>query len=285
MKVSIIIPVRRATKTLEACIESITAACAGIDAEILVAWSTADPTAQIAANLKGVRSLPAEGRRSVPQLRRNGVEAAKGEYVLITEDHCTVDVNWLQTLLHATETNPAAAWGGPVQNGRTTWLGWAHFYTRYTAFLPPGTEGPTRHLPGNNALYRRADLEALAAEFKDGFWEAEFNTVLTAARGPFWYVPAAPVTQNQQRGLFEYIALRYRHGRCYGARCGKPHSAVFFFVALLLYWRGLRAALRTGEGPRFLAVSPLLAIYYAAWAAGEMIGYLAGPGDSCSDTD
>jgi len=285
LKLSVVVPVRKAVHTLPRTIESLRAACEGIESEIIVVYSTADETAAVAGALEGVRLLRREGLLSVPQLRRDGVRAARGEYVLITEDHCTVEPCWARSLLQAAERHPASAWGGPVRNARVSWLGWAHYFTRYTAFLPPAESGYTRHLPGNNALYRKDGLNAFATEWADGFWEAEFNVVLTRERGPFWYAADAPVTQQQRRGLLEYAALRYRHGRCYGARCGKPHSAIFFFVAALLYWRGLNAAIRKGVAGRFLSVSPLLIVYFAAWAAGEMIGYAAGAGGSCSDTD
>jgi len=285
VKLSIVIPVRRATTTLDGCVASMKAACAGMDAEIVVAYSEGDETAAVAGALTGVRLVRMAGRRSVPQLRRDGVRAADGEFILITEDHCMVGADWVRGLLLAAEEHPASAWGGPVRNGRTSWLGWAHYFTRYTAFLPPGQTGYCAHLPGNNALYRRDDLLAFATEWSDGFWEAEFNVVLRRERGPFWYSPEAVVTQAQQRGIFEYVSLRYRHGRCYGARCGKPHSAVFVFVAALLFWRGLRMAVQNGEAARFCVVSPLLVVYYSAWAAGEMVGYLGGAGASCGDTD
>lgn len=285
MKLSIIVPVRKARTTLNATVDSMLRACNGIDAEVIVAYATGDETCAIAEKLLGVRLLRANGKHSVPQLRRDGVRAAQGEFVLITEDHCTVAPDWAHNLLAAAETHPASGWGGPVINARDSWLGWTHYLTRYTAFLPPGKAAYTRHLPGNNALYRKDDLLSFATEFADGFWEAEFNIVLTRERGPFWYVPEAAVEQQQQRGLFEYASLRYRHGRCYGARCGRPHSAIFFFVAALLFWRGLRAAFKNRLALRFALSSPLLVVYYAAWAAGEMVGYLAGAGDSCSDTD
>jgi len=272
-------------KTLDDCVASVKLACVGIDAEIVVAYSEDDETAELAGGLTGVRLVRMAGRRSVPQLRKDGVRAAEGEFILIAEDHCSVGLDWARTLLRAAAEHPAGAWGGPVRNGRTSWLGWAHYFTRYTAFLPPGRAGYCAHLPGNNALYRREDLLALATEWCDGFWEAEFNTVLRRERGPFWYVPEAVVTQGQIRGFLEYVSLRYRHGRCYGARCGKAHSAVFVFVAALLFWRGLRLAVENAEARRFCFVSPLLIVYYAAWAGGEMAGYLAGSGGSCGDTD
>ncbi len=285
MKLSIVIPVRRATKTLAECVASMRTTCHGLDAEVIVAYATEDETARLAEQLSGVRLVRAVGRRSVPQLRRDGVQAAQGEYVLITEDHCIASNDWARTLLQAAEAHPASGWGGPVQNARRSWLGWVHYLTRYTAFLPPGKVGFTRHLPGNNALYRREDLAALSEEWRGGFWEAEFNEVLVRGQRPFWYVPEACIDQRQMRGLLEYVSLRYRHGRCYGARCGKPHSAVFFFVAALLFVRGLRAAVRSGKAVRFGTAAPLLIVYYFAWAAGEMVGYLAGAGNSCSDTD
>ncbi len=285
MKLSIVVPVRKARVTLEQTIASLLLSCKGIDAEVLVAYASEDETCEIVEQLQGVRLLRANGKYSVPQLRRDGVRAAQGEFVLITEDHCTVAPDWAAKLLAATGQHPASGWGGPVINARESWLGWTHYLTRYTAFLPPGKAAYTRHLPGNNALYRKDDLLSLATEFADGFWEAEFNVVLTRERGPFWYTPEAPVKQQQQRGLIEYASLRYRHGRCYGARCGKPHSAIFFFVAALLFWRGLRASVNNGLTLRFALSSPLLAVYYAGWAAGEMVGYIAGAGDSCSDTD
>lgn len=285
MKLSIIVPVRKARATLQRTVASLLRACDGIDAEVIVAYASEDETCEIANGLAGVRLVRTSGKRSVPQLRRDGVRAAQGEFVLITEDHCTVAPDWAAKLLAAAEAHPASGWGGPVINARESWLGWTHYLTRYTAFLPPGKAAYTRHLPGNNALYRKDDLLSFATEFTDGFWEAEFNVVLTRERGPFWYAPEAPVKQQQQRGLLEYASLRYRHGRCYGARCGKPHSAIFFFVAALLFWRGLRAAVNNGLALRFLLCSLLLSVYYAAWAAGEAVGFIAGAGDSCSDTD
>jgi glycosyltransferase involved in cell wall biosynthesis len=285
MKLSIIVPVRRARATLKQAVASLVRACDGIDAEVIVVYASDDETCEIAERLEGVRLLRVEGKHSVPQLRRDGVRAARGEFVLITEDHCTVAPDWAASLLAAADQHPASGWGGPVVNARDSWLGWTHYLTRYTAFLPPGKAAYTRHLPGNNALYRKDDLLSFATEFAGGFWEAEFNVVLTRERGPFWYAPEAPVNQQQQRGLFEYASLRYRHGRCYGARCGKPHSSIFFFVAALLFWRGLRAAVNNGLALRFTLSSPLLAVYYATWAAGEMVGYIAGAGGSCSDTD
>src|SRR5258708_9871164 len=152
MKLSIVVPVRRATTTMAAAIESLRHACAGIDAEIVVAYSAIDPTAAIAGELTGVRLVRRGRKCSVPQLRRDAIRAATGDFILIAEDHCTVAPDWAAGLLRAAEQHPASGWGGPVANGRTTLLGWAHYFTRYTAFLPPGHAGYTKHLPGNNAL-------------------------------------------------------------------------------------------------------------------------------------
>jgi hypothetical protein len=44
------------------------------------------------------------------------------------------------------------------------------------------------------------------------------------------------------------------------------------------------AAKRTHRREYLLAL-PLLLVCYAAWTAGEVAGYLGGPGEACSQTD
>jgi hypothetical protein len=288
LSLSIVVPVRQAQRTLLPAIDNLLAECRGLPAEVIVVCSADDETSRLIADRTDaqLQVIVKPGRHSVPQLRRDAVRQSQAEFIVITEDHCLVPAGWVRLFLELPSKHPASAWGGPVSNGRRSLLGWCQYFTRYSAFLPPGNRGYTKALPGNNACYRREHLIELAGELSDGFWEAEFNTVLAECHGPFWFEPALGVEQRQHRGLIEYFSLRYRHGRCYGARSGRPISAIFPAVTAILMWRAFRNVWRRGEKIfLFLLVSPLLSGYFLAWALGEMTGYLRGPGDSCSDTD
>jgi hypothetical protein len=54
----------------------------------------------------------------------------------------------------------------------------------------------------------------------------------------------------------------------------------------LLALRSARAvAAKRAHRREYVLALPLLLICYAAWTAGEVAGYLGGPGEACSQTD
>jgi len=57
---------------------------------------------------------------SVFELRARAVEAARGEFIALTEDHCIVGADWCAQILEAFRLNPdAMGVTGPVLNGST----------------------------------------------------------------------------------------------------------------------------------------------------------------------
>ena len=292
--ISVLLPVRRAEATIAKTVESLLAQCVGQDVEVILAVCQGDQSLSGLVLSKPLRALNVKGPAGVPQLRRAAAAVACGDYLVITEDHCRFPVDWLSGLVQAAARNAGAVCGGPVDNGRDTLAGWAQYFTRYSAFLPVGPERAQHSLPGNNAVYPRALIDRHPALLNDGFWEAEFNAELARSGVPFVLIPELAVSQNQHRGAGEYIPLRFRHGRCYGARrfAGSSNSAKAKLLLLcpilpaLLYWRMLRAVWRARwKSAKFLASTPLILIYVCAWCVGEVTGYLAGPGQSCTETD
>ena len=178
-------------------------------------------------------------------------------------------------------------------NGRFTYAGWAQYFTRYSSFMPPRTEGWTQSLPGNNACYRRETMETFGEHLREGFWEAEFNQELARAGRRMWMCPDLPVIQRQERGALGYIPLRFRHGRCYGARrvqSSPGQRGILLFrsplIPAVLLIRATRAVFAKQQNRlRFVSVLPLLGAYIVSWAAGEVTGYLLGSGQSCQGTD
>ncbi len=266
-----------------------------MNAELIVTVSDTDPTAELLKklDLQGVRLLVAEGAQGIPQLRRNGVNASTAQYIVITEDHCTFPDGWLQELVNAMDRPAVDVSGGGVDQGLKTYAGWAQYFTRYSNFMPPSVEGSTKMLPGNNACYRRDVLLRRADLLIDGFWEAEFNHEIVKEK-PFWLCAGATVRQHQNRGTLGYIPLRFRHGRCYGARrwLATPLSqrtALLLqspLIPALLFVRSARAVFSKSRNRwRFAAACPLLFVYFLAWGVGEVTGYLGGAGGSCVRTD
>ena len=127
---------------------------------------------------------------------------------------------------------------------------------------------------------------------RDGFWEAELNEALSSQNVTFWMSPALAVKQHQRRGLLEYIALRFRHGRCYGARrIIKAQTREWLLLVLrtplvpfVLFARSARAVFtKRQHRDKFLLAVPLLFLCYCSWAGGESLGYLLGGGSVETD--
>src|SRR5262249_6763010 len=139
----------------------------------------------------------------------------------ITEDHCLFAPGWVATCIRIHGERDIAAVGGPVENGRTgSALDWAIYFSRYLGSMPPQSLGSTSALPGNNACYRREVLEEFARFYAEGFWEHDFNRELAAYGYVLWRDPGLVVTHNKPYRFFPYLALRYRHARCFGGMTG-----------------------------------------------------------------
>jgi glycosyltransferase involved in cell wall biosynthesis len=284
----VIVPVRQAMATIRTTLADLLAQECAEPFEIVAVVSAGDPTAPALAKLRDprLRVIVASGSCGVPQLRRDGVASSSARFIAITEDHCRFPEGWIRDIVAAIEAHGVEISGGPVGNQRRSLAGWAQYFTRYSSFMPPMAEGLTRTLAGNNACYRREVLLEHAELLRDGFWEAEFNHALLRAGCRMWIAPSLEVGQRQQRGLLAYIPLRYRHGRCYGARREKKHWLGAPLIPALLYFRAARAVFgKRRNRVVFLTVSPLVLVYMTAWAVGEIAGYLFGAGRSCLETD
>ena len=295
-QISVIVPVRHAARTVRSTLENLLAECRNVPAEIIAVVSEQDGSREAMKGLSSpaLQVVVVPGVEGVPQLRRDGVRRARAPWVVITEDHCRFPKGWLSALNRGLPADGSQIRGGPVMNGCRTIAGWAQYFSRYTAFMPPVSAGRTRLLPGNNACYSRAVLELHADLLRDGFWEAEVNAVLARSGYSLWMAPELSVVQRQVRGSLAYAAVRYRHGRSYGGRRFRGASgpgrikllAQIPLIAPVLYWRGARAVFeKRSNRAAFLAATPLLGLYYAAWAVGEAVGYVFGEGDSSRHTD
>jgi hypothetical protein len=289
---SIVVPVRHAEETIVRTMEALLDQCRGLEAEVIAVVSAEDPSREALrafVSRAEVRVIEMPGRRSVPELRGEGVRAAAGRLVAITEDHCLFSEGWLATMRDILDQREVAAAGGPVENGRTgSVLDWAIYFSRYLGSMPPVGLGAVGGLPGNNACYRGEVLERFRSLYQDGFWEHEFNRELAAYGYLLWQDPRLVVTHHKPYRFWPYLGLRYRHARCFGGRepGGVGRILASPLTPALLALRGVQTIRRKQRRQRqFLLSFPALLLCYLVWFWGELVGRVAGPGQTCSQTD
>lgn len=290
--ISVVIPVRFAESTLPTTVADV---LAGPADEVVVAVSTTDSTATLVAELAAVdarvRMVRVPDPNSVPQLRLAGYRACRGEIIAFTEDHCRLAPDWPAPLAAALQDRSVGVAGGPVPNSRSgSMTDRAIYASRYAVFAPPVQAGPCAALPGTSIAYRRETLERFLSSDAPGLWEFELNLSIAGGGLTQEMVPEAWASHGKPYRFLPYCALRMRHGRCFAGRRRAAGASVWTalrtpLLPVLLSVRTLRAlAAKSGWASRLALLLPVAAIHFC-WALGELIGYLAGSGRSCSETD
>lgn len=258
--------------------------------EVVVAVS--DPRAippDAAERYPGVTWLK-QPNGSVFSLRALAVAHARADVVAVTEDHAWVASDWCRRVLDAHAEHPTvAAIGGVVENGATTTLvDWASFFVSNGASMPPITNGPTDTISLQaNVSYKRRVLPTRLPAL--GLMQMTFNRDLAANGVTLVADDRLVVTHVQALGWRGHTAAHFHNGRS---------IAAFRLTAMPAAMRPLRAlgcvvlppvmlarTLWTVAGKRrhrkeLLASVPLMVWLLCCHALGELLGYVAGPGDS-----
>jgi hypothetical protein len=237
-----------------------------------------------------VEVIAVDQKLTIPALRHLGVVRARGDLVAILEDHGEVDHDWASALLEA-HRGPWGAVGGVVENGREGLVNWAAFFCEYTPYMGPVHEGESTDLPGNNIAYKRPHLLRHAHELEQGRWESWINDKLRVDGVPIASTNKAVVRHIKPFRLGHFLVQRFHFARSYAGmrRVDQSLSKRLIYgvgslaLPALLLLRVTRTALaKKRHLGKFAASVPLIAVFYTVGAAGEMIGYLIGPGDSLS---
>jgi len=237
-----------------------------------------------------LRIIETQNMDSTARARAAGIRAAAADIVVLTEDHSLPEPDWAESLIQAHDGDWAVV-GPAVGNGNPrSLLSWANLLIEYSEWLDPAPRGEARHLPGHNSSYKRDVLLSYGDAL--GRW-LEADSVLhwdLRAKGHRLYLEPAARTQhfNFSR-LGSSIALRFHAGRLFaGMRrsdWGPARRLVYAvgspLIPFVRLYRIVKELLRPDRPcqliPRLL---PLFLLLLAADAAGELIGYLGGPGTS-----
>lgn len=233
-------------------------------------------------------AVPAE--TGIPTMRRLAFGRATADSVAVIEDHVLVPPDWAARLVAARSAGHAVA-GGSVLNGATDRLvDRAAFLCEYGHMLEPQEPGPADWITGNNVVYARDLLERFSDVIAQDRWEDHLHRAISEAGIPLVACPEVEVAHMMHyRSGFEYAGQRYLYSRAYAgmrtAANGLPAKLAYglgaFVLPPVLLIRVLRSAWRRPDTRRDVVPSlPLLALFVTAWAAGEAVGALFGPGDA-----
>ncbi len=287
---SVLIGARDAAATIEGCLASLEVQLNEL-VEVVVADGSADDTAdRIARRFPWVHLVRCQPM-SAGELLREAFKGSNGKLVALAAPHVTFAPTWVDAAL-ASPRHGTVAVGGAVAPGPSSVCGigaWAAFLCEYSDFLPPLDEGPAMILTGNNVIYQRAVLEE--SDLRDGLEKTWVNQGLARRGARFWRDPALVVVHDRPYRFRTFLAKRFHHGRCYGAKRARGwprhrrlgRALISPLLPALLGFRIIRAVAPKRQYLRHLLLAqPLLALFHASWAIGEGWGYLTGPGDSCA---
>jgi glycosyltransferase involved in cell wall biosynthesis len=278
------------------CLASLRDQVGRVGGEIIVVDRTGEATRRrVAREFPGVRVIaaPADHRPTVPEMRRIGVDHARAEIVAILEEHCTAPPQWVEQIATGLRADDAAI-GGPILDDRFGRLrDWVVYFSEYHNYLPPWPNEERFALNGANIAYRRGKLLTHRAVLDSGYWEVVLHPRLVKD-GKFRAVPGMGARHTGPFAYGYYLRQRYLLSRAWGGAqkdrvpswkrgihvVAGPLFPLFLFA---------RVTTRVLENKRlvgkYVLTLPLLVPAWIAYAWGEWLGYLCGPGHALEEVE
>jgi hypothetical protein len=270
-------------------IASFETAVSAVGGEVIVAdgsRSNAPPVGELADS---TRWLGIEGA-SVFQLRGHGYRMAKAPVVAISEDHCRVAPDWAAKMLAAHARHPsAAAVGGSVENGATGCaIDWASFLVVQSSLMTPIQSGVTDRIAGAvNVSYKRDSIEGIDEFDGLGTMDIIHQRRLRSAGRILIADNSIRVVHDQSLGWARTIRLHYHAGRTFAGFIrrrmdgqGLMRMLGVLVVPYLRFARAMRVGSDKGYGSILVRTWPIILWLYLVQAAGQIVGFAFGPGDS-----
>jgi glycosyltransferase involved in cell wall biosynthesis len=291
-QLSVIVPAVNTLLDLTECLQALEVERTSVELEVLVIDRLGGevPTA-MPRLFPWATVIPVSAGTTIPEMRAVGFRHARGRAVAVIEDHVIVPPGWARRLIDALDEGHDVV-GGSVENAATgTLLDWAAFLCEYSHCIPPIDSGSVTWLTGNNVVYRRELLDAHRDVVEAGQWENHLHDSLRREGIELHCRPEIVVGHKKHYTFGEYLSQRYLYARSYaGARvAGTPlpkrlaYGMAAFALPPLLLYRTVTRIVRKRRHLGTLARSlPLISAFVISWGAGEVVGYLFGPGDSLS---
>ncbi|MBI3736251.1 glycosyltransferase [Candidatus Sumerlaeota bacterium] len=287
---TVIIPSVTGRQSLDPCLRALEQQTEYSKIEVIVANRLgAESSDRIRAQFPQVRLIECAAETSIPAMRRTGLEAARGDFIFITEDHCVPPPEWIARLLAPLQAGYDIAGGGLVNGAGRMLSDRAAFLFEYAPFARKVATHDGWTIPGNNVAYRRSALDRFDGLIREDLWEFFLHVEMRKAGLKARCLGDAPVIHDLPMGISEFIAQRFLYSRSFAAmrtrRSSLPVRLLFALASAALpavyLWRLAKTCLPDERLTReFIVCMPFLAIYALAAAVGEGVGYLAGAGSS-----
>ena len=287
---TVVVPSVNGLGDLKGCLSALGHQRNDVDLEVLVADRCGEPLrTEVRREFPWVTLLEAAPATTIPDLRALAFRQAKGKSVAVIEDHVIVPAGWARAMLDA-QAGADVVVGGAVENAAVDRLvDWAAFLCEYSHCILPLPAGPADWLTGNNVVYPRALLTRYESVLGRGQWENRLHDAMRRDGVPLVCRPEISVGHKKHYTVGEYLSQRYLYARSYaGARVADASlgkrlgygAAALALPPLLMYRTVSRVVSKRRHRAELVRSLPLLAVFVVSWALGEMVGYVAGPGDS-----
>jgi glycosyl transferase family 2 len=226
---------------------------------------------------------------SVFQLVQANLARATGEIVAITEDHCTPRPGWVPAILRAHAEYPAAAAiGGAVENGDPSGgLRWASHMMTQGAHMAPLQNGPVGRITGEANVSFKSQVLTDIGDHPLGFLTLSFLQSLAARNELIVNDDRIVVDHHETLDPRATAVIHFDDGRTIAGfrRTSMERGDWLRLLAspvLPLYRaaRVVRMAIVRGHGRTVMRAVPWLLVLEYAHEAGEVAGYVLGPGRS-----
>jgi hypothetical protein len=292
VELSVVVPATNTLLDLVGCLEALDAQRREVQLEVIVVNRLGASVREALPRLfSAVRILDVPADTTIPEMRAAAFQAATGRAVAVIEDHVIVPPGWARQMLDTMATGKPVV-GGSVENAATgTLMDWAAFLCEYSHCLPPMESGSVTWLTGNNVAYAKELLDSHRDIVEAGRWEMHLHEALRAEGVELHCRPEIVVGHKKHYTFGEYLSQRYLYARSYaGARVSGaplPKRLAYGLAALalppLLFYRTVTRIARKRRHTGMLVKSlPLIVTFVVSWGAGEVVGYVLGPGDALS---
>jgi len=244
----------------------------------------------LTSTFAAVRAVAVENMNSASRARAAGIRAATSPVVVLTEDHSSPEPDWAEALIEA-HREPWAVVGPAMLNANPdSILSWANFVIEYGEWQAPAATGESDHLPGHNSSYKRDLLLAMGDRLEPALEVESLLHWQLRQQGQRLLLDGRARTHHLNFSrLMSSLALRFHCGHMFaGMRASRwpLHRRLGYAVAwplippirLTRIIHQLRCRGRSGGFVGHLLPALLLLLYVDA--AGELVGYLFGPGEA-----